>query len=47
MKNKKQLDEDILDQNKKTTTSLTGYAFAVVIIVACFIGFNFCDFKIK
>ena len=37
----KDLDEDIPDRNKKTTTSLTGYAFAVVIIVACFIGFNF------
>ena len=37
----KEIDEDTPNQNKKTVTSLTGYAFAVVIIVACFIGFNF------
>ena len=35
------IEEDIHVKNKKTTTSLTGYAVAVVVIVACFIGFNF------
>ena len=35
------VDENNLDKIKKTTTSLTGYAIAVVIIVACFIGFNY------
>ena len=35
------IDANFRSQNKKTTTSLTGYAIAVVIIVVCFIGFNY------
>ncbi len=40
-KKTKAVAEVVPDRNKKTKPSLTGYAFAVVIIVACFIGFNF------
>ena len=40
-KKQEAVDKNTLDKNKKTTTSLTGYAIAVVIIVACFIGFNY------
>ena len=30
-----------VSEGEKSTPSLTGYAFAVVVIVACFIGFNY------
>ena len=38
----KEIDiENLNEENKKSSVSLTSYAFAVIVIVACFIGFNY------
>ena len=35
------MDENEVGKNKKTSVSLSSYALAVVVIVVCFIGFNY------